>query len=72
MILSQIGLLLNFIAGLGWAIQTFRESHKNVKGKVLQLYEEQQKRYKKERDRNVIWLVLLCLGFLLQLIESIN
>ena len=69
---SQIGLGLNFIAGLGWAIQTFIESHKNVKGRVVQLYTKQQADYKKERNRNILWLSLLCLGFLLQLIGSFN
>jgi len=67
---SQIGLGLNFIAGLGWAIQTFIESQKNVKGRVVPLYEEQQRAYKNERKRNLFWLILLCLGFLLQLIDS--
>ncbi len=68
---NPIGLILNFIAALGWAIQMVVESNKNVKGRVLQEYEEQQKRHRHERNRNAFWLLLLCLGFLLQLIDSI-
>jgi hypothetical protein len=67
---SQIGLALTFVASLGWAIQTFIESHKDLKGRVALLYTEQQKGYRKRRNRNLIWLVIFCIGFLLQLIDS--
>ena len=63
-----IGLGLTFIASFGWAIQTFIESYKDLKGRVTPLYIEQQKDYK--RKRNLIWLIILCLGFLLQFIGS--
>jgi len=68
--ISQIGLGLNFIAGLGWAIQTFIESHKNTKLRVIEEYNKQQENYRKIRNMNLIWLVILCIGFLLQLIGS--
>jgi hypothetical protein len=68
--INIIGLGLNFIASLGWAIQTFIESYKDLKGRVLSLYTEQQNDYRKKRNRNLIWLILLCLGFLLQFIDS--
>ena len=65
-----IGLGLTFIASLCWAIQTFIESHKDLKGRVVPLYTEQQKNYRKKRNRNLIWLIILCIGFLLQFIGS--
>ncbi len=68
--ISQIGLGLTFIASLGWAIQTLIESHKDVSGRVVQLYKKQQKQNKSKLKRNVFWLALLCIGFLLQLIGS--
>ena len=65
-----IGLGLTFIASFGWATQIFIESHKDFKGRVLEEYSQQQRGYKIKRDRNLIWLLLLCLGFLLQFIGS--
>lgn len=68
--INLIGLGLTFIASLGWAIQTFIETHKDLKGRVVPLYTKQQKDYRKKRNRNLIWLILLCIGFLLQFVGS--
>lgn len=65
-----IGLGLTFIASLGWAIQTFGESHKNTKGWVPRLGNERLKFYRHQRNRNLFWIIILCLGFLLQFIGS--
>ena len=65
-----IGLGLTFIARLGWAIHTFIESYKDLKGRVAPLYTKQQKDYRKKRKRNLIWLIILCIGFLLQFVGS--
>jgi hypothetical protein len=67
---NVIGLGLTFIASFGWAIQTFIESHIDFKGRVLEEYPKQQKRYRYKRNRNLLWLILLCIGFLLQFIGS--
>lgn len=68
--INLIGLGLTFIASFGWAIQTFIETHKDLKGRVVPLYTEQQKDYRKKRNRNLIWLILFCIGFLLQFVGS--
>lgn len=65
-----IGLGLTFVASLGWASQIVIESHKDLKGRVVPLYTKQQEDYRKKRIINLIWLIILCFGFLLQFVGS--
>lgn len=64
---TQFGLILNFFAGFGWLIQNIIAYNEKIDSRPMRLYYKQVKHYKLQKGLNILWLVLLSVGFLLQL-----
>jgi len=67
-ILSIMGFGMIFISGLVLAIIKIIESHRDVKGRVAELYSKQQERYKNKRNLDILLLILFVEGAIFQII----
>jgi len=65
---SQLGLILNFLAGLGWLIQNIISYNEKIYSYPIKLYSKQVIYYKTQKGLNILWLSLLCIGFSIQLL----
>jgi len=69
---SQLGLIFNLFASLGWLAQSIwlyiPKTNPSHPRNVTMVVDKQNLHYKKQIWFNFLWLVLLCVGFLLQLL----